>query len=149
MPLISGTTEATSRLPLFHKNIVPLDPLRHAALKLDRGTGYGYAAAAEIVPIGLGEFDAAAHSYPILFAGEPQPIAVVVLGVAKGWNLFVNAEGVWMPGAYVPALVRAYPFVFIAEEGGGSRALGIEADAVCLGAETGLPLFEDGKPTAG
>jgi SapC len=149
MPLISGTTEAALRLPLFHKNIVPLDPLRHGALKLDRSTGHGYAAAAEIVPIGLGEFDAAAQSYPILFAGEPQPIAVVVLGIAKGWNLFVNAEGVWMPGANVPALVRAYPFVFIAEAGGGSLALGIEADAVCLGAETGLPLFEDGKPTAG
>jgi len=143
----SGAAAAT-RLPLFHQNIVPLDPLRHGALKLDRGTGYGYASAAEIVPIGLGEFDSAAHSYPILFAGEPQPVAVVMLGIRQGWNLFVNAQGIWMPGAYVPALVRAYPFVFIAEEGGISRWLGIEADAVCLGTETGLPLFDEGKPTA-
>ena len=144
----SGATAATPRLPLFHKNIVPLDPLRHGALKLDRGTGYGDSAAAEIVPIGLGEFETAARFYPILFAGEPQPVPVVMLGVARGWNLFVNAAGIWMPGAYVPALVRAYPFVFIAEGGGGSRSLGIEADAVCLGHEAGLPLFEEGKPTA-
>jgi hypothetical protein len=144
----SGATAATPRLPLFHKNIVPLDPVRHASLKLDRGTGYGYSAAAEIVPIGLGEFEAAARFYPILFAGGPQPCAVVMLGVARGWNLFVNAAGIWMPGAYVPALVRAYPFVLIAEEGGGSRSLGIEADAACLGPGTGLALFDDGKPTA-
>src|SRR5258708_36939676 len=117
MALISGTTEAALRLPLFHKNIVPLDPLRHAALKLDRGTGYGYAAAAEIVPIGLGEFDSAAHSYPILFAGEEQPIAVVMLGVVRGWSLFVNAEGGGMPGAHGPALVRRYPVVVVAAEG--------------------------------
>src|SRR5712691_2387821 len=144
----SDAAAATARLPLFHQNIVPLDPLRHGALKLDRGTGYGYASAAEIVPIGLGEFDSAAHSYPILFAGEKQPVAVVMLGVARGWNLFVNAEGRWMPGAYVPALVRAFPFVFIAEAGGDSRWLGIEADAICLGPETRLPLFVEGKPTA-
>jgi hypothetical protein len=144
----SGKAAATTRLPVFHNNIVPLDPLRHGALKLDRSTGYGYSEAAEIVPIGLGEFETAAHSYPILFAGEPQPVAVVMLGIAKGWNLFVNAAGIWMPGAYVPALVRAYPFVFIAEAGGGSRWLGIEADAVCLGHETGLALFDEGRPTA-
>ena len=148
MSEISGAAEATTRLPLFHKNIVALDPIRHGALKLDRGTGYGYSAAAEIVPIGLGEFEAAAHFYPILFAGEPQPIAVVVLGIGKGWNLFVNAQGIWMPGAYVPALVRAYPFVFIAEEGGGSRWLGIEADVACLGQKAGQSLFDEGKPTA-
>jgi hypothetical protein len=148
MSLSSGSTAATPRLPLFHENIVPLDPIRHGSLKLDRNTGFGYAAAAEIVPIGLGEFEVAAHSYPILFAGEPQPVAVVVLGIGKGWNLFVNAAGIWMPGAYVPALVRAYPFVFIAEEGGGSRSLGIEADAACLGPENGQKLFDDGNPTA-
>jgi hypothetical protein len=148
MSSTSGTTASATRLPMFHKKIVPLDPLRHGALKLDRGTGYGYSAAAEIVPIGLGEFEAAAHFYPILFAGEPHPVAVVMLGIAKGWNLFVNTAGIWMPGAYVPALVRAYPFVFIAEAGGGSRWLGIEADAACLGPEKGLPLFEEGNPTA-
>src|SRR5712692_6188772 len=144
----SSAAVAATPMPLFHQNIVPLDPLRHGALKLDRGTGYGYSAAAEIVPIGLGEFDSAAHFYPILFAGKPEPIAVVVLGIGKAWNLFVNGEGIWMPGAYVPALVRAYPFVFIAEAGGGARWLGIEADAICLGPENGLPLFEEGKPTA-
>lgn len=139
---------AANRMPMFHHNLVPLDPVGHADLRLDRSTGYGYSAGAEAIPIGIGEFAEAAHSYPILIPDEPQPVPVVLLGFRQGWNLFVDHDGLWMPGAYVPAIVRAYPFAIIEEAGGKVRTIGIEAGAGCLGTSKGEPLFEDGKPSA-
>jgi len=135
-------------LPMFHSNIVPIHAELHAPLRLNRDAGFGYAAGAVTVPIGLGEFEAAAHSYPILFTDASPPVPVVLLGVRPGWNLFVNDTGAWMPGAYVPALVRAFPFVFIEDAAAGTRQFGFEADAACISPTTGLPLFEDGKPTS-
>jgi hypothetical protein len=139
---------AANRMPMFHHNLVPLDPVRHADLRLDRGTGYGYSAGAEAIPIGIGEFAEAAHSYPILITDEANPVPVVLLGFRQGWNLFVNHEGEWMTGAYVPAIVRAYPFAIIEEAGGKVRTIGIEAGAGCLGTARGEPLFVDGKASA-
>jgi hypothetical protein len=134
-------------MPMFHTAIAPLNSELHAALKLNRDTGYGYSAGAATVPIGIGEFEAAAHSYPILFTDATPPVPVVLLGVRAGWNLFVNETGAWMPGAYVPALVRAFPFAIIEDATAGTRQFGFEADAACISPATGLPLFEDGKPT--
>ncbi len=139
---------AASALPLFHWNVVALDPVQHASLKFDRSTGYGYSAGAESIPIGTAEFEAAALSYPIVFTGDAQPVPVVLLGMRQGWNMFVDGEGAWRPGHYVPALVRAYPFAMIENAATATRWLGIEADAACLGPFNGLSLFEDGTPTA-
>ncbi len=143
-----STAAAASALPLFHSNIVPLTAERHAGLKLNRNAGYGYSAGAATVPIGVGEFEAAASCYPILFTEEPQPRAVVLLGVRPGWNLFVNEAGLWMPHVYVPAVVRAFPFAFLRHSDTGERSVGIEADAACLSPTTGVPLFENGEPTS-
>ena len=146
---MTNPVEAASppALPLFHTAIVPLSAQLHGGLRLNRDAGYGYTAGAATVPIGIGEFEAAAHSYPILFADATPPVPVVLVGVRAGWNLFVNETGAWMPGAYVPALVRAFPFAIIEDGGGGTRQLGFEADAACISPTTGLPLFENGQPT--
>jgi hypothetical protein len=143
-----STTAPTAALPLFHSNVVPLDAGRHGALRLNRDAGYGYSAGAATIPIGIDEFEAAANSYPILFTDGPRPHPVVLLGMREGWNLFVSESGEWMPGVHVPALVRAFPFAFIEDSAGGSRMVGIEADAACLSLTAGLPLFENGQATS-
>jgi hypothetical protein len=134
-------------MPMFHTAIAALNSELHGALKLNRDAGYGYSAGAATVPIGIGEFETAAHSYPILFTDATPPVPVVLLGVRPGWNLFVNEMGAWMPGAYVPALVRAFPFAIIEDAAAGTRQFGFEADAACISPTTGLALFDDGKPT--
>lgn len=133
-------------MPLFHTRIVPLNVKRHAGLRLNRAAGFGFAAGSETIPIGLGEFEAA--TYPIVFSEGPQPRPVVILGYRDGWNMFVNEAGAWMPGQYVPALVRAFPFAFIGDPETGERVVGIEADAACLGPATGEALFENDQPSA-
>jgi len=135
-------------LPLFFRRVVGVNPEFHGALRLDRSVGYAYAARAQSVPIGLGELEAVSQHYPVLFASGPTPTAVALLGLRENENLFVLPDGSWRPEAYVPAYVRAFPFIFVEDEGRKTVFVGMEPDAACLRADAGAPLFEDGKPTA-
>ena len=134
-------------MPLFFKRVVGVNPGLHGSLRLDRNAGYGYAATAQSVPIGLGEMEAVSQHYPILFAGAPQPTAVALLGLREGENLFVLPDGSWRREGYVPAYVRAFPFIFVEDATNGTVYVGMEPDAQCLRLDRGEVLFEDGKPT--
>jgi hypothetical protein len=138
----------TPAMPLFFKRVVGVNPELHGSLRLDRSSGFGYAATAQSVPIGLGEMEAVSQHYPILFAGGPQPTAVALLGLRDGENLFVLPDGSWRRDGYVPAYVRAFPFIFVEDQTTKALYVGMEPDADCLRPDTGAPLFEDGKPTA-
>jgi hypothetical protein len=144
----SPPAEAPPLLPLFFRRVVGVNPDLHGGLRLDRAAGLGYAATAQAVPIGLGEIEAAAQHYPILFTAGPNPAAVALLGLREGENLFVLPDGSWRADSYVPAYVRAFPFVFVEDAGTQALYVGMEPDADCLRPDSGTRLFEDGKPTA-
>jgi hypothetical protein len=73
--------------------------------------GYGFARQMSAVPLVLREMPAAAREFPIIFAREGDGIKLLaILGLKKGENLFVQADGRW-GGSYVPAGLRQYPFV--------------------------------------
>ena len=134
-------------LPLFYTHVVGVNPATHPDLTLDRATGYGFAAKAQSVPLGLSELDAAAQHFPILFTAGPNPVPVALLGLAEGRNLFVTPTGAWLTDAYVPAYVRAYPFIFVEDPTGKTVYVGMQPDAPALRSERGQRLFEDGRPT--
>ena len=135
-------------LPLFFKRVVGVNPALHSGLRLDRSSGFGFSNRAQSVPIGLGEFEAASQHYPILFTAGPNPTPVALLGLTEGSNLFVQPDGKWRPDTYVPAYVRAFPFIFVEDEKTKTLYVGMEPDADSLRLDSGAPLFEDGKPTA-
>jgi hypothetical protein len=141
------TNSPTPQLPLLFNRIVGVDPKVHGKLRLDRDGGFGFAANAQFVPLGLEEIEAAARDYPVLFTGDTQPTAIALLGLQSGQNLFVQHDGSWRPETYIPAYVRAFPFVFVASATSADLLLGMEPDAACLGADRGKPLFEGDKPT--
>jgi hypothetical protein len=136
-------------LPLFFRRVAALDRGVHAGLKLDRGKGgYGYAAAANALPLAGGEFAAAGANYPIVFAGAGPTSALAVVGTRDGQNLFVDGAGAWRPGKYIPAYARAYPFILLEIPGGERLVLAADPDAECLAGDTGVALFENGKASA-
>ena len=137
-----------SVLPLFYTNVVGLNPAEHGALRLDRGAGYGFAAGSATVPLGLGEVALAARHYPVVFTSGPMAAPVALVGIDEGGNLFVGPDGQWAPGAYVPAYLRAWPFIIVEDPRRTETFVAMEQGAACLGAEKGEALFEDGKPTA-
>ncbi len=135
--------------PLFYQNPVALHPTAHGAAGLAEALDYGFARKTNAIPVSLAEIPIAALSYPIAFTTEGGARPVAVVGLRQDENLFVDAKGAWLEGAYVPAYVRRYPFI-LAEYGEGEERgvqLCIEDHPEILVHGAGQPLFADGEPS--
>jgi len=97
---------------LFYKEVAPVSAKRHSEVAVKAGKDYSFAKTTNSVPLTAVEFRHAAQEYPIVFVGEEGNIMpVIILGLKNDDNIHVNEEGAWT-GAYIPAFVRRYPFVF-------------------------------------
>ena len=142
-------TPAAPMLPPLYKGLEPLTPERHGRLKL-RGTGYGFAAQLHAVPLAAEEFTAACRSMPIVFTAQAPHVPVALCGLQAGHNHFVQPDGSWAEGVYVPAYLRRYPF-FLARTAPDSQqlVLCIDPAAPQVSATDGEDLFTaDAKPSA-
>ncbi len=145
---MSQTTAKPAAMPLFFRRVVAVTAQAQGQLRLDRSAGFGFAGAAQSVPLGLTEIEAAAQHFPVLFTSGPTPAAVALLGLREGQNLFIRPDGTWAPDAYVPAYVRAFPFIFVEDTASRTQVIGAEPDAPHFRLDAGAPLFEDGRPSA-
>ena len=79
----------------------------------------GYAHAKELTTsmITMGEFYQSCKNYPIVFAKNEEEgwFAVALLGLEKE-NKFLNEDGTWREGCYIPSYIRRYPFIYIKNE---------------------------------
>jgi hypothetical protein len=131
--------------PIFYRRPVALSRAVHGALRYSSPAGFGFARSGNSVPLGAAEFDVAARHFPIAISAREPAGAIAVLGLETGRNLFVRADGTWIPGAYVPAYLRNYPFGLA--EAGDRMVLCIDEAAGCLGA-AGEPLYDGDGPSA-
>ena len=99
-------------LPLFYHHLVGVNPEQFKGYSLKLENGYGFAAGANAIPLNATEFVMACRSYPVVFSTGDKPMPLAITGVAAGENLYCGKDGQWQPGAYVPAYVRRYPFIF-------------------------------------
>ena len=100
---------------LFYENVAPVSPQRHGDLSIERAD-FGFAANVNSVPLMAVEMTAAASEYTIVFAGNEEAVApVVILGLEGTKNQYVDEDGKWSAD-YIPAFVRRYPFVFAQQE---------------------------------
>ena len=129
---------------LFYRNPVLLNAGQHAAVGLREINDFSFAREANAIPVNLVEFPLVARHYPIAFVGGDDAYPAAIVGLKEG-NLFIDGEGAWKPGCYVPAYVRRYPFIFADDKDRGLLSLCV--DEGVLG-EGGQALFEDAKPTA-
>lgn len=98
------------------KKIIPLNTELHAGKKFTTQLQYEFARAQHLCAVAIHEFPKACAHYPILFTRQPGRehfMPVALLGIQPGHNLFVQADGSWLQGGYVPAAFRRYPFVLI------------------------------------
>ena len=134
--------------PLFYENPVALHPAAHGGTRLAADLNYGFARTTNAIPISLAEIPRASLSYPIAFTVEGGVRPVAVMGLHNDENLFVDADGHWVSGAYVPAYVRRFPFI-LAEYGEGEGVqLCIEDHPDILRADAGHLLFAEGEPSS-
>lgn len=108
---VEGGTDGP-RWPLFYKQPVPLSMERHGSKSINLQRRFGFAADTNMVPVNMQEFARIATSYPVVFTETAPASSIAILGLRQGQNLFVNDEGAWDGGVYVPAYVRRYPFIF-------------------------------------
>ena len=105
---------------LFYERPVPLNRTQHKNLRIKSLPNFKFAQKVHSVPLTGVEFPAAARDLPILFAGTSVDDAgpMALLGLRQDENLFVDADGRWLPNTYIPAFIRRYPFV-LAEKPAG------------------------------
>lgn len=133
---------------LFYSKPEPLTPELHGKIGLRRVDGpFAFAAGSQIAPLTVAEFPMASSSYPIIFAGERfQPLAV--MGVSNDTNMFIQANGLFEPGMYIPAYIRRYPFVLANDSANEQLVVCIDRNATMVGDLPDLPFFDPaGQPT--
>ena len=137
-------------LPLFYRQPRVLQPALHGRLGLSDEPQHSFAKQANAVPLLAAELPAACRHMPIVFTDEALPQPVAVLGLREQQNLFVDGQGRWVPGVYVPAYVRRYPFIFLEDSARHELTLCIDEAAPNVVADgSGQPLFDAaGQPAA-
>lgn len=134
--------------PLFYQRPVPLDRNRHSKFGVKPTEGYAFAAKTNSVAINAIEFPQIAKFYPIVFSANDPAMPVAVLGLENQRNAMVNGEGEWRNGAYIPAYIRRYPFIFFEDRGNDRLTLCIDEGSGYVVEGGGEPLFDEaGEPT--
>lgn len=143
----------TTPLPLFYEKptLLRFDDHKGAGL-LSNGT-FGFAKAANAVPITIGEFMPIIRHYPIVFSDSEHCAPVAVLGLREGENLLVQPDGHWRAQAYIPAYIRRYPFIVTQTPDQKQQLLAVDAASDRFAADTsGVDakafFASDGTPTA-
>jgi hypothetical protein len=136
----------------IYKNPIMLNQVAHKSVKVSRIKNFKFAKDMNSVLLAGQEFLASAKYYPIVFVRDKNSnkiMPLAILGLRTTENLFVDDEGKWKEGIYVPAFFRRYPFVLADNRGEeGSFAVSVDADFEGFDADDGMPLFEEeGKPT--
>lgn len=130
---------------IFYERAVTLDRGAHQGLKLQiQPDHYAFAAHSNALPIAASEFADASRHYPIVFVGNEagQFHAVAVLGLQDQSNLFVTEQGEWVPGCYIPAFARRYPFVLGTTSQAGRLAVCIDEAYPGWNESEGMALFD-------
>jgi len=134
-------------LPMFYKRPFVLQAQVHSEVSLKRASSFRFAAQTNAVPLTTQELFHAQRDYPIVFTNEPVPMPMGVVGLQDRVNLYVEPDGSWRRGAYVPAYVRRYPFLFSEQAESQDLTLCVDEGSELLEATTANPFFRDGKPT--
>lgn len=147
--------DTTAKPPLFFQSVVPFDSIAHKNFSVPaQMPDYFFAANTDIIPLVSAEVTEALRNFALVFIKDPSspaPTLAAVVGTGEGKNLFVDAQGQWRAGCYVPAWVRRYPFMLAHHESEPQKSiLAFDPQASMFSAAGDkLQLIEaDGKPSA-
>ena len=129
-------------LPMFYKEIVPLNATQHGTLKIRPVEKSPFIAQTHAIPITVDEFGLAQRHYPIVFSIGENPIPIALMGLNEGINVFLDPDGRPIDTTtYIPAYIRRYPFLL--------AKLNPESDelSLCFDPTTeAVGEFDDGQP---
>lgn len=138
------------QLPLLYQTLVPISPEGQGGLFFSGARDYSFAAKANAIPLTADEFPMALRDYPIVFSSGDRPTPLALVGMNKGRNDFVEADGRWRKGAYVPAYLRRYPFALVRESDEAERNIlcaDLSSTMFANSGDDAQKLFVDGEPS--
>jgi hypothetical protein len=136
-------------LPIMYRDLQPLSSVQHGELRLRQIERTDLLNNVHALPLTVDEFILAQRSFPIVFSAGDEAVPLALFGLNEGVNLFVNEDGQFLPGVYVPAYARRYPFM-LAQLRPESQELSLcfdpTSETISV-TEEGEPLFADGQPS--
>jgi hypothetical protein len=142
-------SQPPANLPLFYKNLIPLQSGPHSAYRAQTADKAPFFAQTHAVPLTIDEIVHAQRHFPIVFSAGENSVPLGLFGLNEGVNVFAEADGTLKREIYVPAYVRRYPYLL--------ARLTPEAQelSLCFDPDSGLvdasgegpALFEGDKPS--
>ncbi|GGC14089.1 peptidase [Novosphingobium endophyticum] len=136
-------------LPLFYKDLIPLNSQQHASWKTRATDKATWLAGVNSVPLTVEEFPQAQRHFPIVFTGGDNPVPLALMGMNEGVNVYVDEDGTVNTPVYIPAYVRRYPFMLAKlRPDSDELSLCFDPTSDLVGElDEGQPLFEDADPS--
>ncbi|SAL07658.1 SapC [Caballeronia calidae] len=122
-----------------------LDPKKHKQYRIRPVSCYRFASHLLSAPIGLNEVVPLSRTCVVAIVRNDlgKPHFHVIMGIEKGENLLLDANGQWRGGAHIPKFLQRYPFIPI-EHPGDPEKFSVGVDSTCADFNTteGQPLFQ-------
>lgn len=99
--------------PPGYAQLVPFSVVHFKGMGPLRNNPHEFAREMNSILLMATEFFHAAKQYPIVFGRESASgayIPLILTGLEDKGNLFIDADGRWNAGSYIPAYVRRWPF---------------------------------------
>lgn len=145
MSQTQGAPQITGKMFLFEQPEL-LNIEQHRELGIDPAKKpFDFCSKIRAVPLTISEIPEAGRNYPVIFMSQQDPVPLAVVGLHSDFNLFVDDDGNWEQGAYVPGYIRRYPFALAGESGGDRMALVIDSAYEGVSTDGALRLFNDGQ----
>ncbi|HEX8842004.1 MAG TPA: SapC family protein, partial [Sphingomicrobium sp.] len=147
-----ATAAPTQSLPLFYKELEPLNVTQHGKMKVRPLQSMPEVAKTHGVPVTVDEFSLAQRHYPIVFSIGDNPVPIGLMGLNEGVNVFLDESGRPMNNAqlYIPAYIRRYPFMLARlRPDSDELSLCFDPTSGVVGEfDEGEPLFDGDQPSA-
>ena len=140
----------SANLPIFYKDLVPLNTNEHADWSSRTVDKAPWVAKQHAIPLTVEEFPAAQRDFPIVFSAGDNPVPLALLGLNDGANVFFEEDGTPIGQPYVPAYIRRYPFLLAKlDQKSENLSLCFDPSSELIGKfDEGTALFDgDSKPT--
>lgn len=138
--------------PPGYGTVVPFNKETHAHMGIDEKQRFSFSKGLHAIFITATEFVQAAKYYPIVFSTNEEAtefVPMLASGLSSGENRFVDDQGNWEEGTYIPAYVRRYPFCVVElnnEENSTTQQL-VCVDESALSDEGESIFDKNGEPT--
>lgn len=140
-------SEPKASLPIFYKDLVPLNSNEHANWSGRTTSKAPWVAKQHAIPLTVEEFPMAQRDFPIVFSAGERAVPLALMGLNEGVNVFFDDDGTPIEAPYVPAYIRRYPFLLAKlDQNSENLSLCFDPTSELVGEfDDGERLFEDDK----